>query len=218
VNIDSIKKAYRRYARYYDTLFGAIMHPGRRAVIHALDCRPGQRILEVGVGTGLSLPLYPGEVKVVGIDISEEMLAKARHRVALEGLGQIEALLEMDAEYMQFADNSFDKVVAMYVASVVPDPVRFVDEMRRVCRPDGEVFIVNHFRSQNPIMGVIEGMVAPLSKLAGFRPDLELREFLQRTRLDVVQAHKANLFGYWTVLHCRKPPQPRDAGAATVMA
>jgi phosphatidylethanolamine/phosphatidyl-N-methylethanolamine N-methyltransferase len=212
MNLESIKKAYGRYARYYDTLFGAIMHPGRMAIMHAIDCMPGQRVLEVGVGTGLSLPHYPTTVKVTGIDISTEMLAKARHRVALEGLMQIEALIEMDAEYMQFPDNAFDKVVAMYVASVVPDPVRFVDEMRRVCKPDGEIFIVNHFRSKNPLMKTVECMLAPLSKLAGFRPDLDLDRFREDTGLDVVEMRSANLFGYWKVLRCRKQPVRVQAG------
>lgn len=211
MNLESIKKAYRRYARYYDTVFGAIMHPGRMAVIQALSASPGQRVLEVGVGTGLSLPHYPEYLKVTGIDISAEMLAKARHRVALEGLVQIEALLEMDAEYMQFPDNSFDKVVAMYVASVVPDPVRFVDEIRRVCKPGGDIFIVNHFRSRNAVMRTVEGMLAPLSKLAGFRPDLDLDHFLRDTGLEVAAMQSANLFGYWKVLRCPNNKQRHRA-------
>jgi phosphatidylethanolamine/phosphatidyl-N-methylethanolamine N-methyltransferase len=217
VNLESVKKAYRRYARYYDTLFGAVMHPGRMAVIDALGAFPGERVLEVGVGTGLSLPHYPGYLRVTGIDISAEMLAKARHRVALEGLVQVEALLEMDAEYMRFPDNAFDKVVAMYVASVAPDPVRFVDEMRRVCKPDGEIFIVNHFRSSNPVMRAVESTLAPLSKLAGFRPDLDLDLFLQETGLEVAEMQSANLFGYWKVLRClNNKPRHRTVGQPRV--
>lgn len=203
MNLDSIKSAYRRYARVYDLIFGPVFAPGRRYVVDALQCRPGDRILEVGVGTGLSLPLYPEDVRVTGIDISAEMLAKARVRVERDELSQVSEVLEMDAENMSFADASFDKVVAMYVVSVVPDPQRLVDEMRRVCKPGGDIFIVNHFRSQNPIVGASERLAAPLSKLAGFRPDLDMEEFVRSTGLDVLAVSNANLFGYWKVLRCR---------------
>jgi len=119
-----------------------------------MDCGPGERILEVGVGTGLSLPLYPENVSVVGIDISRHMLDQARVRQARSGLDNVAELMVMDAENMGFKDDSFDKVVAMYVASVVPDPGRLVDEMRRVCKPGGQIFMVNHFHSRNPGVGV----------------------------------------------------------------
>jgi len=203
VNIDSIKSAYRRYARVYDALFGPIFHPARKLIVQSLNTRPGDRVLEVGVGTGLSLPLYPSHARVVGIDISAEMLEKARQRVRDRDLTQVEAVIEMDAEHMQFPDDSFDKVVAMYVVSVVPDPARLVDEMRRVCKPGGEIYIVNHFRSRHPLIGASEELMSPLSKLAGFRPDLDLDQFLETTQLNVVEACRANLFGYWKVLRCR---------------
>ncbi len=203
MNIDSIKSAYRRYARVYDALFGPIFHPARKLIVQSLNARPGDRVLEVGVGTGLSLPLYRDDARVVGIDISTEMLDKARQRVRERSLSQVEAVLEMDAEHMDFPDNSFDKVVAMYVVSVVPDPARLVDEMRRVCKPGGEIYIVNHFRSRNPLIGASEELMSPLSKLAGFRPDLDLDQFLESTQLNVVEACRANLFGYWKVLRCR---------------
>jgi len=203
MNIDAIKTAYRRYARIYDVVFGPIFHPGRKTIIDAMECRPGDNILEVGVGTGLSLPLYPEDVKVTGIDISAEMLEKARQRVELEELNQVEAVLEMDAEAMRFSDNSFDKVVAMYVVSVVPDPVQLVREMSRVCKPEGDIFIANHFRSRNPLLKSVENLLAPLSKLAGFRPDFDLDDFLQKTGLEVVEMRSVNLFGYWKVLRCK---------------
>lgn len=203
MELEAIRAAYRRYARIYDAVFGPILHPGRKQIIEALNCRPGDAILEVGVGTGLSLPLYPAKVKVTGIDISTEMLAKARERVKEAGLSQVEAVLEMDAEDLRFADSSFDKVVAMYVVSVVSDPSRMVEEMRRVCKPGGEIFIVNHFRARNPIIRVLEGLLSPLAKLVGFHPDLDLDDLLQKTRLDVVDIKSANLFGYWKVLRCR---------------
>jgi phosphatidylethanolamine/phosphatidyl-N-methylethanolamine N-methyltransferase len=205
VNIEAIKSAYRRYARVYDALFGPIFHPGRKLIVESLSLKPGDKVLEVGVGTGLSLPLYPAYVKVTGIDVSREMLSRARQRVSRFGLTQVDGILEMDGEDMQFADNSFDKVVAMYVVSVVPDPRRLVEEMRRVCKPGGDIFIVNHFRSQHPIIGVSEALLSPLSRLAGFRTDMALYRFLKEAQLDVVETRNTNLFGYWKVLRYRNP-------------
>src|SRR6266545_2875464 len=118
-----------------------------------MKCKPGESVLEVGVGTGLSLPLYPPSVKVTGIDVSPEMLERARALKERKGLNNVVALNYMDAEKMTFADSSFDKVVAMYVASVVPNAARLVQEMRRVCKPGGELWIVNHFRHANPVIG-----------------------------------------------------------------
>ena len=218
MEIEAIRAAYRRYARIYDAVFGPILHPGRKQIIHALNCKPGDTILEVGVGTGLSLPLYPNDVKVTGIDISTEMLEKARARVEEGGLSQVQAVLEMDAEDLRFPDSSFDKVVAMYVVSVVSDPSRVVEEMRRVCKPGGEIFIVNHFRARNPVIRVLEGLVSPLAKLVGFHPDLALEDLLEKTRLDVVDMRSANLFGYWKVLRCRssaRGPRQIDADDAS---
>lgn len=203
MNISAVQKAYRRYARFYDAVFGHVLQQGRALAIKALNGRPGEAILEVGVGTGLSLPLYAGGVRVTGIDISNEMLDKARECVAQYGLGHVEALLEMDAEHMRFPDNSFDKVVAMYVVSVSPNPVQLIDEMRRVCKPGGEIFIVNHFRSRNPIVRLFEQVLAPLSQWLGFRPDMDLDSFIRAARLDVIEVRGANLFGYWKILRCR---------------
>lgn len=209
MDLDAIKKAYRRYARIYDFYFGALLQPGRKAVINALKCGPGDHILEVGVGTGLSLPLYPTGVTVTGIDVSAEMLDRARGRASHLGLDHVRELRTMDAENMNYSDNSFDKVVAMYVASVVPHPAQLVNEMRRVCRPEGDIFVVNHFRVANPVVGTVEKLIAPLSQLLGFRPDFSLDDFIRETGLEVVDKKAVNLFGYWTLLRARnnKPAQ-----------
>ena len=159
MDIRAIEQAYRRYARFYDVCFGAVFQPGRRAIVDRMDCGPGETILEVGVGTGLSLPLYPRDVSVVGIDISRHMLDQARVRQARCGRDNVAELMVMDAENMAFGDDSFDKVVAMYVASVVPDPRRLVDEMRRVCKSGGQIFMVNHFHSSNPVLGGFERLL-----------------------------------------------------------
>jgi phosphatidylethanolamine/phosphatidyl-N-methylethanolamine N-methyltransferase len=199
LDIEAIQKSYRRYARSYDFYFGAVFQPGRRAVISQMHCRPGQHILEVGVGTGISLPMYPPHVRITGIDLSAEMLAYAHTRKRRDSLRNVE-LFEMDAEQMSFADSQFDKVVAMYVASVVPHPKRLVEEMQRVCKPGGELFIVNHFHNTHPLVGGVEKLIAPLSKLLGFRPDFRLDSFLQETGLEVIEQSPVNLFGYWTLL------------------
>lgn len=178
MHIQAVKAAYRRYARIYDVIFGAVLQPGRRAVLEALNLKPGDRVLEVGVGTGISLPLYPRNVRITGIDVSLEMLEKARARVERAKLSNVEALLEMDAEAMAFPDASFDKVVAMYVVSVVPRPGKLLEELHRVCRPDGDIFIVNHFQSENPIVGRLERALAGFSSQIGFNPDLDLRQLV----------------------------------------
>lgn len=212
MKIEAIELAYRRYARSYDLYFGGILQPGRCAVVERMHCRPGERVLEVGVGTGLSLPLYPPQTQVYGIDICHEMLVRAKARVARERLRQAAGLYRMDAERMSFADNSFDKVVAMYVVSVVPDPERLLDEMRRVCKPQGELFIVNHFLHPNPIVSGLERLAAPLSRFVGFHPNIDLDDFTVRARVDVLERVPVNAFGYWTLLRARnnKPNRRRQ--------
>ena len=153
------------------------------------------------MGTGLSLPLYPADVSLTGIDLSREMLEKARRRVAGRGLSQVEALIEMDAEAMTFPDASFDSVVAMYVVSVVRHPARLLEEMRRVCRPGGNVFVVNHFRSENPFLGRVERALGGYSSQLGFHPDFELQDLLGNSRLELTQVSRVGLF--WKVLRFR---------------
>lgn len=214
MDLEAIEQAYRRYSRFYDVCFGAVFQPGRRAVVDRMNCGPGERILEVGVGTGLSLPLYPQNVSVVGIDISSDMLDQARVRLARSGLEHMAKLMVMDAENMAFEDNSFDKVVAMYVASVVPDPARLVDEIRRVCKPGGQIFMVNHFHSRNPVLGGIESLLAPLSKQLGFRPDFSLDRFLGQTGLNAMNIHPVNIFDFSTMVEARN----NKRGAAAIPA
>ena len=203
IDQDAIVAAYSRYANVYDILFGAIFEPGRRAAVQAVNRRPGQRILEVGVGTGLSLPKYRSDARIVGIDVSPNMLAKARQRVAAQGLGQVEALQEMNAEDMGFADDSFDGVVVMYAVSVVPDLARLFAEIRRVCVAGGDIVVVNHFASRGVLPGLLEMAIAPLSASIGFRPDLEEAEFTQVAGIEIFETRPVNAFGYWKLIHCR---------------
>lgn len=200
VTSETVQKAYRRYARYYDLVFGLIFHPGRKTAIEHLHCQTGDRILEVGVGTGLSLPMYPDDVRVVGIDLSADMLKHAKVKVQQENILQVEELLQMDALKMDFPDNSFDKVVAMYVASVVPDAGQLMKEIQRVCKPGGEIVFLNHFQNKNPMVRKFEALIQPLSRLIGFHPDFPMQEFLEKTGFQVTTAIPVNLLDYWTVL------------------
>lgn len=211
MDIDGVRDAYRRYGRRYDLVFGKIFHPGRRLAIEQMGIHPGEHVLEVGVGTGLSLPEYPDGVHVTGVDLSPEMIEIARNRVEHLELPNV-TLAEMDASEMNFADACFDHVVAMYVLSVAPEPERVMNEMRRVCKPGGHLFVVNHFRHANPVIRSCEKALAPLSRLVGFRPDFELEEFVERNDLDVLETRPVNLFGYWTMLRANREPrsQPRS--------
>jgi phosphatidylethanolamine/phosphatidyl-N-methylethanolamine N-methyltransferase len=194
MQIEAVKAAYRRYSSIYDAVFGPVLQPGRKAVLDALGLRPGERVLEVGVGTGLSLPLYPPSVTLTGIDLSSEMLQKARARA--RSLPNVEALLEMNAESMSFPDRSFDKVVAMYVISVVENPQRLLDELHRVCKPDGEIFLVNHFHSENPLIRAFERGLARFSDKIGFHADFELP-----AGQDLAHVSRVNYF--WKVMRLR---------------
>ena len=200
MDIRAIEHAYRRYAGFYDLVFGAVFQPGRKQIVARMNCMPGERILEVGVGTGLSLPLYPRDVLLTGIDISRDMLVQAQARTARCRMENVEQLSVMDAEDMEFEDSSFDKVVAMYVASVVPHPERLVAEMRRVCKPDGRIIFVNHFHSRNPVLGTFESLISPLSRQLGFRPDFSLDKFLDATGLDATNIRPVNIFNFCTMV------------------
>jgi phosphatidylethanolamine/phosphatidyl-N-methylethanolamine N-methyltransferase len=148
----AVKRAYARWAPVYDVTFGRIAEAGRNRTVEHINQYEG-RVLEVGVGTGISLPNYHRRLKITGIDLSPEMLKKARRRVVRNRLNHVEAVLEMDASDMDFPDNSFDIVVAMYVLTVVPDPIQVMRELERVCRPGGQVFVVNHFSQDHGVRG-----------------------------------------------------------------
>lgn len=176
-----MREAYRRWAGIYDIVFGAVSAPGRRRAVAAANriaTSAGRRVLEVGVGTGLALPHYRADLEVVGIDLSREMLRKARARVAAERLRHVRGLLEMDAERMAFADASFDIAVAMFTASVVPDARRLFAEMARVVRPGGYLLFVNHFAADAGLRWWIERSTAPLARVLGWHPDFRLSDLL----------------------------------------
>ncbi len=178
LDADSIRTAYARYAKSYDSWFGLISRPARRAAVAAINAHSGTRVLEVGVGTGLALPLYAPEKRITGIDLSRAMLSQAHERVAALGLTHVEALLEMDAQATAFAPESFDVAVAMFVASVVPDPRALLAELRRVVRPGGTILLVNHFAAESGPLWWAERALAPASRLLGWHPDIRMEHVM----------------------------------------
>lgn len=173
IGLAAVKASYRRYAPVYDMIFGGFLDRGRRAAVQLINGLPPGRVLEVGVGTGLSLPHYDPASRVVGIDLSAEMLDRARERVRRHGLGHVEALEEMDARATPFPDASFDTVVSMYVLSVTPEPERLLMEMRRLCRPGGNLLIVNRFSSTKPLRALVERAAEPFSDAIGFNLQMD---------------------------------------------
>jgi phosphatidylethanolamine/phosphatidyl-N-methylethanolamine N-methyltransferase len=195
-------RTYRLFSGSYDIVFGPVFHPGRKDAVRIANDRPGQRILEVGVGTGLSLPHFRTDSRVTGIDVSAEMLAKARRRAERLELAHVESLRVMDAENLEFPDSSFDAVLALYVASVVPSPARFAAEMRRVCISGGTIVVVNHFTSSNPVMRLLEKRLARVARHIGFHADFPMDAFRRDSQLSIREVRPSNLFGYWKLLRC----------------
>lgn len=199
VGTEFVERVYQNIARVYDYTYGPTLHPGRIEAIEKMRIRPGTRVLEVGVGTGINLGMYPRTAKITGIDLSSRMLDKAKKRIAEKGLENCD-VMEMDATKLTFADNSYDVVYAPYVISVVPDPVAVAREMYRVCRPGGRVVILNHFKSFNPLMSKIETAISPMTVHIGFTADLDLPKFLEQADLRPKSIEKVNVPKIWTLI------------------
>lgn len=209
----SIERVYDRYSRFYDRVFGGVFEPGRVAAAEGLQVRPGDRVLEVGVGTGLSLGRYPRSCQVVGIDVSDGMLARAARQVHRQGLRNVQ-LLRMDAQAMAFDDDSFDVVVAAYVMTVIPDFRRALDEMARVCRPGGRMLIINHFTNGNRFVRTIEHAISPICERLGFRSDLAVDDLLTDAPLRLVHKTRLAPLGMWYLLDCVNAKREVQARAA----
>src|SRR3990172_5555251 len=201
VENDFVTRVYEKLALVYDFTFGPALHPGRVHAIQRMGIREGDRVLEVGVGTGINAALYPRDCTVTGIDLSGPMLEKARDRVARKRIRNVR-LLEMDAADLKFADESFDIVYAPYLISVVPDPVTVARQMRRVCRRGGRIIFLNHFLSAHAPVAWVERAISPFTVHIGFKSDLDLTAFLAQSDLQPVSIEKVNVPRIWSLVTC----------------
>src|SRR5918998_2568460 len=158
VENDFVAGVYEKLANVYDLVFGPTLHPGRIEAIQKMKIRSGDSVLEVGVGTGINLSMYPSSCAITGIDLSAPMLDKAHERILNKGLRNCR-VMEMDAAQMAFPDESFDIVYAPYLISVVPDPVKVAQEMRRVCRRGGRIIFLNYFLGPHPGLSKLGRMI-----------------------------------------------------------
>ena len=206
IDLFDVQRAYRRWAPVYDFTFGKLVEAGRRHAVEIINRRKGS-VLEVGVGTGLSLPRYGHHLRITGIDVSPEMLDKARDRVEQKELDHVDGLHEMDAGNLEFPDEEFDTVVAMYVITVVPDPERVMRELERVCAPGGEVILINHFSQDEGVRGFIERLFAPLAGTLGWRPVFPIDRVLGSSGLRLTDRSSLRPFGLFTMLRFVKQPE-----------
>jgi phosphatidylethanolamine/phosphatidyl-N-methylethanolamine N-methyltransferase len=196
-----VKRAYELYAPVYDLIFDWVFAPGRAAAIEQLRPAPSDTVLEIGIGTGLNLPLYPPTCRLTGIDLSGEMLDKAIERVQQLAMPNV-TLKMMDAGAMDFGDNEFDKALATYTISAVPDPVSVLRELRRVVKPGGLIVILNHFRSERGLAGRLEDLVAPVCTRLGWTSNLKMAPLLKRVGLTPEAVAKVNMFHGWRLIKC----------------
>ena len=203
---DTIEKAYARWAPVYDIVFGAVFERGRTASIEAAE-RIGGRILEVGVGTGISLPDYSRTNKLVGVDYSEPMLRKAQERVAEQRLDNVEALAVMDAKHLAVPDASFDAVVAQYVITAVPDPEATLDEFVRVLKPGGEIILVNHLGAESGFRWAFEQGFSPIARRLGWSPEFpwaRLTNWADRAGFRVIERRPMPPMGHFSLIRFGK--------------
>lgn len=200
MNNKTVERIYRNYSGIYDIVWGKLFESSRAEGIQHLDIRPGQRILEVGVGSGLTLPFYPDSCRVVGIDISDRMLAKASKRVDRKNYHHV-ALKQMDASRMDFEDDTFDAVFAAYVITVVPDPKGVISEIKRVCKKNGKIVFLNHFESDNKVLSMIEKAISPFcTKRMAFRTDYPLSKLLEEDGLNMIRKRHMPPLNLWKII------------------
>ncbi len=209
ISADKMKRLYSFYSPFYDYLFGKVLEPGRRKAFKYLSPRPRQKILEIGIGTGTSLKLYPHQSHIVGIDISEGMIAKASHRAAVYKNGNQVELKVMDAQHLDFPDNCFDAVMASYVLTTVPDPHRVCREILRVVRPGGQIIAVQHSRGENGhLMERAKDLLAPLFVRIGFTTDLDVVKVMRESGMVIENVCRCNLLNLHRIIMGTKIANP----------
>lgn len=203
MELEAVTSSYRRWAPIYDATFGRITQRGREIAVAAVNQGSG-RVLEVGVGTGLALPEYRPHLEVHGMDFSHDMLALARRKVDEMHLNQVKDLRQMDARQLDYPDAHFDWVVAMYLVSVVPEPERVMAEIARVCKPGGQVIVVNHFARDSGPIAWVERAMAPLADRLGWHPDFDRARILGQPSLRVTEERGLAPLGLFTFLRLQK--------------
>jgi len=213
-----VEKAYAGWAPIYDVVFGAVFAPGRAAAVRAAEVIGG-RVLDVGVGTGLSLGQYSHRNRIVGIDISEPMLRRAIARMQRRPLPHVEMLAVMNAERLAFADASFDVVVAQYVITAVPNPEVALDEFARVVKPDGEIVLVNHLGAETGLRRAYERRFAPLVRHLGWRmefPFARLAAWASGAGYLLVERREVRPFGHFSLMRFKRRDRPDGSTVRTV--
>ena len=202
MDLHSIQRIYKVFSLFYDASCCALLRPGRMAAIKAMELFPGASILEVGVGTGLQLPLYPRNVRVVGIDICDDMLKKAIARKKYMQLNHVE-LHNMNAMEIDLGDHQFDAIMAAHVISVVPDPQKTISEMRRLLKPNGTIVFLNHSNTGNGHSSRFKQFITPVTQHLGFRSDINVIKLAEECGLETLYQQRVNVFKLWTVVKCR---------------
>jgi phosphatidylethanolamine/phosphatidyl-N-methylethanolamine N-methyltransferase len=191
-------KLYYEFSHLYDRLFTRVFYPRIERVIQSLNIPPGARVLEVGVGTGLSFNAYPTHCQITGIDLAPEMLEQAQEKIDQNAWRHLQ-VMEMDALNLKFADNTFDYVMAFHVVSVVPDAARLMHEILRVSKPGATVVIINHFRSRHRLLAALDSLIEPLTRRLGWHT-LSQDEILTEVPLEVVRSYKTSARSLFTIV------------------
>ncbi len=196
---EAIQKIYHNYSNFYDLLFKKVFLPRHKFAIKEMDIQPGDKILDVGVGTGLTLQCYPRDCQVTGIDLSPSMLKKAYKKKIKHGLDHV-TLMEMDACNLTFDDDEFDHVVAAFVLTVVPDPVKALQEIKRVCKKGGILVLVNHFMSDNKLIAKTEKLIDPVCRKLGWRTNVALADLLDQVNLKADSCVRMKKLDIWSIV------------------
>ena len=208
---------YYELAHFYDAVFGRVFYPRIAKVIRSLAIPPGAKVLEIGVGTGLSLDAYPTHALVTGIDLAPDMLEKARQRIDRNGWRHV-TVEQGDALSLGFPDHSFDYVMAFHVVSVVPDAKRLMAEARRVCRPGGHIVVINHFRSERRVVANVQRTIDPITRRLGWTTSLSLKDILDARALHVERQWKTSAHSLFTIVVARNATLPARVDAGRVAA
>ena len=202
-------KLYSSFSHLYDRIFTGLFTERIMNAVRDLNIKPGSKVLEIGVGTGLSLAAYPPHCEVTGVDLAPDMLERAREKAIDNGWHHIR-LMEMDALNLDFPGDSFDYVTSFHVISVVPDPVRMMNEIHRVCKPEGKVVIINHFRTTKPLIGPIVGALDPLTRRLGWSASLRLKQVFDGVPIRIEKRFKTSPLSLFTVVVAENEKQAQN--------